>query len=204
MQNSRKFLLAKLQKILNSRKNNPKITWINTFHQTMHYFFSFAIFFVTEFGDKTVIRQSLCPQFCHYFVSRNFLPAKVSALKVAYCYQKNCSQSVTIWKWRNKIGVHRKATTHLMRWANHKESVDFRMKWVLKAKLHSVLVRGISRHTTYAPLSPEVINLIAARLLLAPSHTTQAVLSSKLLKALIVSISVSTTIGWSTVAFKLK
>ena len=45
-------------------------------------FFSIAKVFVAKFAEKSVIRESLCPQFRDFFFSRNFVPAKVSAPKV--------------------------------------------------------------------------------------------------------------------------
>ena len=45
-------------------------------------FFSIAKVFVAKFAEKSVIRESLCPQFRDFFFSRNFLPARVSAPKV--------------------------------------------------------------------------------------------------------------------------
>ena len=45
-------------------------------------FFLFAKVFSAKFVPKIVIRESFCQTFRVFFVTRKFLPAKVSALKV--------------------------------------------------------------------------------------------------------------------------
>ena len=45
-------------------------------------FFRFAKVFSAKFVAKTVIRECFCQTFRVFFVTRKFLPAKVSALKV--------------------------------------------------------------------------------------------------------------------------
>ena len=74
--------MIKTSYIIQSKKKSWILPFAKVFSHENELYFHFAKAFSAKFVPKTVIRESFCQTVRVFFVTRKFLPANVSALKV--------------------------------------------------------------------------------------------------------------------------